>query len=270
MKTFFAILFCSFFLSPAKGNKSTIVFLIAEREYQTDETLPVFAEEKLGSKYIIKYCTAQKEGSDRHVLRNAGAIESAHLLFVSVRRRAFSDKTMNMLRNHVEQGKPVIGIRTASHAFALRKETPPDGHTTWDEWDKKIMGGNYDGHYGKDKACRVDRFPTGRDHPILKNLKLPFDTPASLYRNSPLPSESVPLLRGTIEGLLPNRSPGRTDRLTAAKRSTPHSVTWRTSRNLPSTSFFSTPCNGALKKNSLLGQFEGGRSCLRHPRNSPF
>ena len=51
----------------------------------TDETLPVFAEEKLGSKYIIKYCTAQKEGSDRHVLRNAGAIESAHLLFVSVR-----------------------------------------------------------------------------------------------------------------------------------------------------------------------------------------
>ena len=40
-------------------------------------------------------------------------------------------------------------------------------------------------------------------------------------------------------------------------RSTPHSVTWRTSRNLSSTSFFSTPCNGALKKNSLLGQFEG-------------
>ena len=251
MKTTFAFLFCSFFLSPAKGNKSTIVFLIAEREYQTDETLPVFAEEKLGSKYIIKYCTAQKEGSDRHVLRNAGAIESAHLLFVSVRRRAFSDKTMNMLRNHVEQGKPVIGIRTASHAFALRKETPPDGHTTWDEWDKKIMGGNYDGHYGKDKACRVDRFPTGRDHPILKNLKLPFDTPASLYRNSPLPAKSVPLLAEPSRALLPNRWPGRTGPLQAAKSSTPHSVTWKTSRNPPSTSFFSTPFNGALKKNKF-------------------
>ena len=213
MKTFFAILICSFFLSPAKGNKPTIVFLIAEREYQTDETLPVFAKEKLGSKYITRYCTAEKEGSNRHVLRNAGAIESAHLLFVSVRRRAFSDKTMRMIRKHVADAKPVIGIRTASHAFALRKETPPDGHGTWDEWDKKIVGGNYDGHYGRGKPCRVDRFPSIPDHPILKNLKLPFETPASLYRNSPLPAESVPLLRGTIEGAPPeplawtNRSP---------------------------------------------------------------
>ena len=90
----FAILFCSFFLSPAKGNKRTIVFLIAEREYQTEETLPVFAKEKLEAKYITRYCTAEKEGSNRHVLKNAGAIESAHLLFISVRRRAFSDKTM--------------------------------------------------------------------------------------------------------------------------------------------------------------------------------
>ena len=127
MKTFFSILFCSLFLSPAKGNKPTIVFLIAEREYQTEETLPVFAKEKLEAKYITRYCTAEKEGSNRHVLRNAGAIETAHLLFVSVRRRAFSDKTMGMIRKHVADGKPVIGIRTASHAFALRKETPPDG-----------------------------------------------------------------------------------------------------------------------------------------------
>ena len=197
-------LFCNpllfLLLSPAKGNKSTIVFLIAEREYQTEETLPVFAGKKLEAKYITRYCTAEKEGSNRHVLKNAGAIESAHLLFVSVRRRAFSDKTMGMIRKHAADGKPVIGIRTASHAFALRKETPPDGHGTWDEWDKTIMGGNYDGHYGRGKPCRVDRFPSIPDHPILKNLKLPFETPASLYRNSPLPSESVPLLRGTIEG----------------------------------------------------------------------
>lgn len=62
------------------------------------------------------------------------------------------------------------------------------------------MGGNYDGHHGRGKPCRVDRFPSGSDHPILKNLKFPFETPASLYRNSPLPDKSVPLLRGTIEG----------------------------------------------------------------------
>ena len=196
LSTLFPILF----LSPAEANQPTIVFLIAEREYQTDETLPVFAKENLGGKYIIKYCKAEKEGSDRHVLKNAGAIAEADLLFVSVRRRAFSNKTMSLIRKHVTGGKPVLGIRTASHAFSLRKESLPEGHGTWDEWDKKIMGGNYDGHHGRGKPCRVDRFPSSPNHPILKNLKLPFETPASLYRNSPLPAKSVPLLRGTIEG----------------------------------------------------------------------
>ena len=201
MKTFFAILFCSFFLSPAKGNKPTIVFLIAEREYQTEETLPVFAKEKLEAKYFTRYCTAEKEGSNRHVLKNAGAIESATFTFHQCSKTGlFGQDHGNDPQARVTDGKPVIGIRTASHAFALRKETPPDGHGTWDEWDKTIMGGNYDGHYGRGKPCRVDRFPSIPDHPILKNLKLPFETPASLYRNSPLPSESVPLLRGTIEG----------------------------------------------------------------------
>ena len=220
MKTFFAILFCSFFVSPAKGNKPTIVFLIAEREYQTEETLPVFAKEKLGAKYITRYCTAEKEGSNRHALRNAGAIETAHLLFVSVRRRAFSDKTMGMIRKHVADGKPVIGIRTASHAFALRKETPPDGHGTWDEWDKKIMGGNYDGHYGRENPAESTVFLS----PIIL-----FSRPQASLRVPSLALPKFSLARriraGTIEDSLPNRLPGRTDRLPEAKCSTPHLVT---------------------------------------------
>jgi len=195
-----SILFPLLFFTTVKANKATIVFLIAEREYRTDETLPSFAKERLGKKYIARYCTAEDAGSNRHVLKNAGAIESADLLFVSVRRRAFSDKTMGLIRKHVADGKPVLGIRTSSHAFALRKETLPKGHETWDKWDKEIIGGNYDGHHGGGKACRVDRFPSVPDHPILKGLKFPFATPASLYRNSPLPAKSVPLLRGTIEG----------------------------------------------------------------------
>jgi type 1 glutamine amidotransferase len=200
MKVYAALFF--FLLLPlanAKDKKSSIVFLIAEREYQTDETLPVFAKENLGEKYIIKYCKAEEEGSNRHVLKNAGAISSADLLFVSVRRRAFSNKTMNLIRKHVADGKPVLGIRTASHAFSLRKETPPEGHETWDEWDKFIMGGNYDGHHGRGKICKITPFGTPT-HQILKGVKLPFNTPATLYRNSPLPVKSVPLLHGKVDG----------------------------------------------------------------------
>jgi type 1 glutamine amidotransferase len=200
MKASFAILLCFFVFAKAKAEKPTIVFLLAEREYQTDETLPSFAKESLGKKFQIKYCKADDNGPGRHILKNAKVIASADLLFVSVRRRAFTSKTMGLIRKHIVDGKPVLGIRTSSHAFALRKETLTKGHETWDEWDKEIIGGNYDGHHGGGKACRVDRFPSDTDHPILKDLKFPFETTASLYRNSPLPAKSVPLLRGTIEG----------------------------------------------------------------------
>jgi len=200
MKTFFAILLCSFVFAKAKAEKPTIVFLIAEREYQTDKTLPVFAKENLGKKFQVHYCRADDNGPGRHTLKNAEVITSADLLFVSVRRRAFTSKTMVLIRKHVADGKPVLGIRTASHAFALRKETLPEGHETWNDWDRKIIGGNYNGHHGGGKPCRIDRFPSGPEHPISKGVKLPFDTPASLYRNSPLPKKSSPLLRGTIEG----------------------------------------------------------------------
>jgi type 1 glutamine amidotransferase len=200
MRAFFlSIVFC-IVLSAVKGNKPTLVFLIAEREYNTDKTLPHFAKAKLGKKYEIHLCRAENEGSNRHVLKNAGAIASADLLFVSARRRAFSSKTMSLIRKHVSDGKPVVGIRTTSHAFSLRKESPPKGHETWDEWDKKIIGGNYDGHHGRDKVCKITLLPTSSSHMILKGIKLPFDTPGTLYRNSPLPKKSIPLLQGKIEG----------------------------------------------------------------------
>ena len=254
----------------AKDGGKTIVFLIAEREYKTKESLPVFAGKTLGD-YTLRYCHAEDEGSNRNVLKNAGAIASADLLFVSARRRAFSGKTMSLIRKHVADGKPVLGIRTASHAFDLRKGSPPEGHETWDDWDKTVMGGNYDGHHGQGKPCRVDRFPSGSDHPILKNLKFPFETPASLYRNSPLPSESVPLLRGTIEG-------APSEPLAWTNRSPYGGKVFYTS--LGHVEDFKKPAVNKLlfnavqwcleKKIVFSGNSKGGRSCLRHPRNSPF
>ena len=148
------------------------------------------------------------------------------------------------------------GIRTASHAFALRKEAPPmvtelgtnGTKQSWEELRRALRS-------GKTLRSRPFSFHPRSSHSQEPQASLrPRPRFTEILPCPPNPSHSC---AERSRGLLPNRSPGRTDRLTAAKRSTPHSVTWRTSRNLPSTSFFSTPCNGALKKNSLLGQFEG-------------
>ena len=111
-----------FLTSYSKKANPKITFLIAEREYLTEETLPAFARSHLIEEFRIAYCLADKEGEARHTLKNSEHIDDADLLFVSVRRRAFTTKVMNRIRKHIKKGKPVAGIRTASHAFQLRKE----------------------------------------------------------------------------------------------------------------------------------------------------
>jgi type 1 glutamine amidotransferase len=107
---------------------------------------------------------------------------------------------MNMIRLHIKKGKPVIGIRTASHAFQLRKETLPVGHQEWTNWDHEIIGGNYNGHLGKGLTCQIYQTSKVLNHEILHKVKLPFPTPATLYRNSPLPKSSTALLTGEVKG----------------------------------------------------------------------
>ena len=195
-----------FFLSGAFGfslfthGKSKVVFVIAEREYQTEKTLPEFAASYLSKYFKVKFCTAPREGLDRHQLKNPTAINQADLLILSVRRRAFSDQIMQSIRSHIAHGKPILGLRTASHAFQLRNDSPLEGHQDWPEWDQEVIGGNYQGHHGNDKSCLVRQIPTAGHLSFLKQVKLPFRTPASLYRNSPLPINSVPILEGVISG----------------------------------------------------------------------
>ena len=193
------------FLFPAlvvysNDQKPKITFLIAEREYGTEETLPRFAKSHLDEDYHIQYCQADKEGNGRHILRNSHEIKGADLIYISVRRRAFDKNVMNMVRQHIKKGKPVIGIRTASHAFQLRKETLPVGHEEWTNWDHEIIGGNYQGHLGKGLLCKIEETSILKNQGILNQVRLPFTSTASLYRNSPLPVGSIPLLVGSVNG----------------------------------------------------------------------
>ena len=197
-----SILFVSFYFNVFASSQKNITFLIAEREYKTEKTLPKFSEEFLSENFFIQFCKAPSEGNQRNHIANSSAIAKADLLFISVRRRAFKEETMELIRSHIAKGKPIIGIRTASHAFQLRKEKVPSGHQEWPEWDGEIMGGNYNGHYGKELICTIQYATNSRHHPLLEKIT-PFSTPASLYRNSPLPNASTPLLLGSVKGFPP-------------------------------------------------------------------
>lgn len=175
-----------------------LVILMAEKEYRTNETLPKFAAEHLGKHFSIEYVFA--DAKDRNQLPGVEAVANADVLFVSVRRRALPKEQLAYIRDHVAAGKPVVAIRTASHAFALRSGKVPEGHDTWPEFDADVLGGHYTGHHGNKFKPVVSVSKRGSSHPILKGVKLEgFVSGGSLYKVSPLKRTARPLLNARIE-----------------------------------------------------------------------
>jgi type 1 glutamine amidotransferase len=129
-------------------------------------------------------------------------LSDADLVIVFARRRALPADQMQHLRDYLAAGKPLIGLRTASHAFDTRGNAPK-GHAEWKSFDPEVLGGNYHGHYRSGPKVTVTPAAGAANHPILAGVKLPFTTDGALYKTKPLAKSTTPLLIGTI----PDESP---------------------------------------------------------------
>lgn len=175
-----------------------LVMLIAEDEYKTEETLPRFAVSHLGRDFRVT--TVFGSDRNRNDIPGIDAIKSADVLLVSVRRRVLPATQMQLIRDFVKSGKPVIGIRTASHAFSLRNKKPPEGFVDWPNFDAEVLGGNYHGHYGNELTSTV-KFDSTGPHKILQNVPgNPTPQGGSLYKTSPIAKGTFVLTRGHLDG----------------------------------------------------------------------
>jgi len=166
-----------------------LAMLISEDEYDTANTLPRFAAMHLQTQ--LKVSVIHGDSAKRDVIPGLQAIDDADALLVSVRRRPLGSKDLQRVQAFVRAGRPVIGIRTASHAFSLRDGKQLDGFVQWPEFDAVAFGGNYTNHYGKDLFPTVSR--AGSSAPL-------FESKGSLYKVAPLKPGTRILLNGKIEG----------------------------------------------------------------------
>ena len=182
------------------GAQPHVVMLVAEREYQTDQSLDRFAKQRLADSYRTTMVLA--DPVDRNRLVGIEAVSEADVLLVSVRRRALPATQLDIIRRYVGQGKPVIGIRTANHAFSLRNQEPPQGRAVWSDWDQQVFGGNYTNHYGNQLKATVNVEPSKAVDPsLVRDLNdRPFVAGGSLYKVSPLDAQAVPFLFGRVDG----------------------------------------------------------------------
>jgi nicotinamidase-related amidase len=191
----------------SEDHRPRVVIVMAEPEYSTDKTLPKFAAEELGKEFRVSLVFGSQ--TDPADLPGLETITEADALLVSVRRRPLKPAQMKLLREYVAAGKPVLGIRTASHAFSLRGGKPKAGLETWESWDADVFGGNYAGHHANGVKVAVEPAPSATDNPIFQAINKDESRSAgksalvgngSLYRVRPLAPTTTAILIGQIPG----------------------------------------------------------------------
>jgi nicotinamidase-related amidase/type 1 glutamine amidotransferase len=188
--------------------RQVIAFITAEGEYGANQRLPEFAHELLLTKNVNCEFALGKpimRGEGRHNIENLQILNDADLAIFFVRRRAMEPQKMALIKDYVTGGKPVLGIRTASHAFDVR-DNDSSFLVDWPEFDNEILGGNYHGHYGRiQEGTEVSIVPGMESHSLLKGVSPEgFTSPGTLYEVRPMKSDNAQVL---LLGTIPEKPP---------------------------------------------------------------
>ncbi|MDB6039653.1 MAG: hypothetical protein JWM99_3494 [Verrucomicrobiales bacterium] len=182
-----------------EDKRKNVAMIIGENEYRTWETLPDFARHELEWRGVNVSYVMASTNVGANEFTNYQAIANADLLLVSVRRRTPPRAMMDLIRAHIAAGKPVVGIRTACHAFDAK--VPDEEHAAWPTFGKDIFGAEYQNHYGAGPQSLLQTISANRSHPVLIDLpSTEFSVVSSLYKNrNPAPTVTT-LIQGHVEG----------------------------------------------------------------------
>ena len=178
-----------------EDRRTRVLFLIGDEEYKTGETIPAWAGKELAWRGVR--CDFVQEAAGRQGefpgLKN---LPAADALFVSLKRRSLSPEQMALIKTHLDADKPILGLRTASHAFGAKNPEP--GRLAWDTFDRDVFGGHYENHYGKGPATLARVRPAA--HAILRGLPTnEIRFVSHLYKCRDLAPTTTALLTGRLE-----------------------------------------------------------------------
>ena len=206
------------------GQGKNVVLISGDEEYRSEEALPQLA--KILAKHHGFNCTVLfavgKDGAiDPNRQDNIPGLEAlrkADLMIIATRFRDLPDDQMKEVVDYVESGRPVIGLRTATHAFSIRGKDKKYARYSFNskEWDggfgRQVLGETWINHHGKHgmESTRGLIAPGAESHPILKGIKDgDIWGPTDVYSvRVPLPVDSKPLVMGqVVEDMTPTGKP---------------------------------------------------------------
>ncbi len=207
---------------PGKGKH--VVLVSGDQEYRSEETIPQLAKilsKHHGFKCTVLFTVDPKDGTVNPNIGNIpglDALKTADLLVIFTRFLNLPDDQLQHLDDYLASGKPVVGLRTATHAFngipAKSKFAKFNNGSGADGWKggfgKAVLGEQWVNHHGAHgkEGTRGIVAPGQEKHPILKGIGNGdiFGTTDVYTVTLPLPGDSVPLVLGEVTETLKSDS----------------------------------------------------------------
>jgi type 1 glutamine amidotransferase len=206
------------------GRGKHIVFLAGDHEYRSEETLPALARilaRHYGFKCSVFITTDAKTGfiepGSSHIA-GLDALATADLMVVFLRFQDFPDEEMRHIVEYLDRGGPVVGFRTATHAFQIKRPDAKFLKYTWKGGDEKypggfgrqILGETWVSHYGKNHAqsSRLILQADQAKHPILRGVKDVW-VQSGGYTADPIEGSAVLALGQILDGMAADAPPAK-------------------------------------------------------------
>jgi type 1 glutamine amidotransferase len=195
-------------------NGKHVVIITGDEEYRSEESGPMLGKilsETHGFNVRVCFAIDPEHGyidpNNQKNIPGLEALADADLMIISTRFRQLPDDQYAHLAAYLNAGKPVIGFRTATHAFTGGGAT---GDFKWNQFGLKILGEKWAGHHGghKREGARGVVVEENKDHPILNGATDVFAT-SDVYGTRNLDQQAATvLLRGAVtETLEPDSKP---------------------------------------------------------------
>jgi len=205
------------------GRGKHIVLVAGDEEYRSEEALPQLAKilaTQHGFKCTVVFSINPADGTidplNQNNIPGLEALESADLMIIATRFRNLADEQMAHIVAYCEAGKPIIGMRTATHAFNIPGDRKYARYSFRNkDWDggfgRQILGEtwiNHHGGHGRQSTGGVIA-EGAEDHPIVRGCSEGVWGPTDVYGvRLPLPGDSKPLIMGQVlEGMNPDDKP---------------------------------------------------------------
>lgn len=173
------------------GNGKNIVLIAGDDEYRSEEGLPMLAKILSTHHGFNTTVLFPIDPENNEVVPNYNsnipgmeALEEADLAIILLRFRELPDEQMRYFDEFLKAGKPLLALRTSTHAFNYSKEsTSPYAKYHWQStspgWEKgfgrKILGETWVAHHGhhaqEGTRALLDGIQAAAKNPILNGVK---------------------------------------------------------------------------------------------------